>query len=499
MKRRLALNSVISLLYQICAVVIGLIIPRIVLGAFGSEINGMLNSMKQMLSIITLLDLGVGAVVQASLYKPLLEKNQDRISEIYYSAKKYFTIIAWALIVYIVILCVYYGIYKTSEQFSWVFTTTLILSLSINYFAQYYFGISNTLLLNADQRIYVVTIVNLIGLVLNAVVTVVLIRLGSSVQMVQLASSMVFLLKPLALEIYVKNKYDIKKPNVISGDVLPEKWNGLIHHVATTITASVDTVILTLTSSFQLLSIYHVYVLPLNSIRNLIEVTSTSFKSFFGNIYASGDYEKLNNEFDSYETFMHYAVTTVFSTVSVTLVPFVLVYTNVVSDVNYKDELFCVFITLAYAIYSLRVTYTNMIFAAGRFKETQQHSLVEVALNIIVSIVLVFPLGLTGVAIGTAVSSCYRLIMSVKYLGVDVINRKGTVFAKKIIVDAACVTLVYIIARLFVVDIHSFSEWLIFAFGVFICSLLITTTLFSILLKDSFDIKKIIQRIKSRG
>lgn len=499
MKRRLALNSIISLVYQVCAVVIGLIIPRLILGAFGSEINGMLNSMRQMLSVITLLDLGVGAVVQAALYKPLLNKDNERISAIYYSAKRYFNIIAWILVIYVLALCTYYGIFKTSAEYSWIFTTTLILSISINYFAQYYFGICNTLLLNADQRIYIVTIVNLLGLILNAAATIILIGLGSTVQIVQLASSVVFLIKPIILQIYVRKIYDIHKPKIISGDSLPNRWSGLAQHIATTITTSVDTVILTLASSFQLLSVYHVYVMPLNSIRNLIEITSTSFKSYFGNIYAKGDKEELIGEFDTYETAMHFVVSVVFSTVLVTLVPFALVYTNVVTDINYRDELFSILITVAYAIYSLRVTYTNIIFSAGKFRETQSYSIVEVILNVAISVILVFPLGLTGVAIGTAVSSCYRLIMSVKYLGVDVINRKGTVFAKKIIVDAACVTLVYIIARLFVVDIHSFSEWLIFAFGVFICSLLITTTLFSILLRDSFDIKKIIQRIKSRG
>lgn len=499
MKRRLALNSVVSLLYQVCAVVIGLIIPRIILGAFGSEINGMLNSMKQMLSIISLLDLGVGAVVQSSLYKPLLDKDNERISAIYYEAKKYFTIIAWALLIYVAALCTYYGVYKISVRYSWIFTTTLLLSLSINYFAQYYFGISNTLLLNADQRIYIVTIVNLVGLFLNAITIVVLINAGSSIQMVQLASSLVFLLKPIVLELYVKKKYVLKKTNSFPGNVLPEKWNGLIHHVATTITASVDSVILTIASSFQLLSIYHVYVLPLNSVRYLIDVTSTSFKSYFGNIYASDDYDTLNKEFDNYETFMHYVVTVIFSTVNITLVPFVLIYTNVVSDVNYKDELFCVFITLAYAIYSLRVTYTNMIFAAGRFKETQRHSLVEVVLNIVVSIILVYPLGLSGVALGTAISSGYRLFMSVNYLRNDILNRNRTVFFNKIFVDIVCAILIFVVSEFFDITVHSFLEWLVFAFGAFACSLLITTVLFSLFLKDSFDFKKIIQRIKSRG
>jgi Na+-driven multidrug efflux pump len=452
-----------------------------------------------MLSVITLLDLGVGAVVQAALYKPLLNNDNERISAIYYSAKRYFNIIAWILVIYVLALCTYYGIFKTSAEYSWIFTTTLILSISINYFAQYYFGICNTLLLNADQRIYIVTIVNLLGLILNAAATIILIGLGSTVQIVQLASSVVFLIKPIILQIYVRKIYDIHKPKIISGDSLPNRWSGLAQHIATTITTSVDTVILTLASSFQFLSVYHVYVMPLNSIRNLIEITSTSFKSYFGNIYAKGDKEELIREFDTYETAMHFVVSVVFSTVLVTLVPFALVYTNVVTDINYRDELFSILITVAYAIYSLRVTYTNIIFSAGKFRETQSYSIVEVILNVAISVILVFPLGLSGVAIGTAISSFYRLLMSVIYLSKDVLHRKIMYFLKKSGADCVCYIAIILISKCFYFSVNTFFDWVVYAAIVFLSSLVIAFAVFSLLLRDSFNVVKIVQRIKSKG
>ena len=100
-----------------------------------------------------------------------------------------------------------------------------------------------------------------------------------------------------------------------------------------------------------------------------MDVTSTSYKSFLGRLIVQGDRDALISEFSKYEAIMHYVISIIFSTAINLLVPFVIVYTNDAADINYKYPLFGCFITLAYAIYSLRLPYSNLIFAAGKFKE----------------------------------------------------------------------------------------------------------------------------------
>ena len=126
MKNKLRLNNVSTLLYQIISVVIGLFLPRLFLTAYGSDVNGLVSSITQMLSVITLLDFGVGAVVQSSLYKPLAQKDYNSISEIYSSAKRYFKIIAEILLVYIVILFIYFGFVKDTG-YTPIYSITLFL------------------------------------------------------------------------------------------------------------------------------------------------------------------------------------------------------------------------------------------------------------------------------------------------------------------------------------------------------------------------------------
>lgn len=493
LKRKLYLNSVVSLLYQIVAVCIGLILPRLFIVSYGSDVNGLVQSITQLLSIISLLDLGVGAVVQAALYRPLLEKDNKKISEIFFSAKKFFSMIAAGLVLYVIALCFYYSGFK-SDEFAPIFSITLIIAISISYFAQYYFGMCNTLLLNADQRIYVVTLANFIGLVLNAIITVVLIRCGFSIQLVKLAASLIYLIRPLMMACYVKKHYNLTRPNILPSNAIPNKWSGLAQHIAVVITNSVDNVLLTIFSTFAVVSVYNVYVMPLNSIRSLIDTTSTSFKSYFGNIIAKNDHRTLCNEFDKYEAFMHFVVVLIFGTIAIVLVPFVLVYTKGVTDADYNNKLFGELITIAYAAYAIRVPYTNIIFAAGKFRETQKFSVIECALNIGVSLILVFPFGMVGVAIGTVVSSGYRAVASAIYLQKHILKRKSSTFIKHLTVDVICVTFIALIGNAIKFQMSTLLQWFLGSCVYFIVNTVVCALLFGLAYGKRLNLMRVFKR-----
>ena len=103
-KKRLILNTITSLLLQLTTIICGFVLPRLILNHFGSNVNGLVNSITQFLQIISFLELGVGAVVQSSLYKPLADKDNNQISSIIVSANKFFRKIAIILTVYILVL-----------------------------------------------------------------------------------------------------------------------------------------------------------------------------------------------------------------------------------------------------------------------------------------------------------------------------------------------------------------------------------------------------------
>ena len=192
-KKKLILNSVTSLLTQLMTIICGLIIPRLIISAYGSQVNGLVSSITQFLSVISLLDLGVGAVVQTALYRPLAEKDDLQISKIVVSSDRFFRRIAKILLLYVGLLMVIYP-HISNSTFNGLYISSLIVIVAISSFVQYYWGVTNQILLNADQRIYVQTGLQCIVLVLNAILCYILIKIGASIQLVKLASAVVIII-----------------------------------------------------------------------------------------------------------------------------------------------------------------------------------------------------------------------------------------------------------------------------------------------------------------
>ena len=204
-KTKLLYNTLSSLLYQIITIICGFILPRIILQYYGSEVNGLVNSITQFLQVIAFLDLGVGAVVQTALYKPLADKDCDQISKIYKSASKFFKNIARILIVYMIILIIFYPI-VVNKSFDFYYTATLIIAMGISYFAQYYFGVVNRLLLIADQNGYIQYNIQIVTLIINTIACIILIKMNVSIQIVKLTTSIIYLARPLLFKYYVEIK-----------------------------------------------------------------------------------------------------------------------------------------------------------------------------------------------------------------------------------------------------------------------------------------------------
>lgn len=62
-------------------VICGIILPKLYMKYFGSELNGLVTSITQFLGFITLLEAGVGNVVQSSLYRPLAQKMMQKLAK----------------------------------------------------------------------------------------------------------------------------------------------------------------------------------------------------------------------------------------------------------------------------------------------------------------------------------------------------------------------------------------------------------------------------------
>lgn len=488
-------NTISSLVFQIVTIVCGFILPRMILSAFGSNVNGLVNSITQFLGIISFLELGVGAVVQSALYKPLAEKRQDDVSKIIASANKFFHRIAQILLVYVMALVVIYPLFVRKSYGFW-YTATLIVVISISSFAQYYFGIVNRLLLTADQRGYIQYTAQTVAVIGNTGACYVLIAVGCNIQTVKLATSLIYLLQPFSIYLYVRSHYKVNTKIHYEKEPIPQKWNGIAQHVAAVVLDGTDTVVLTMFATLSDVSIYSVYYLVVKGVKQLFMSMTNGITSLIGELWAKQELSELRSVFGWTEWVIHTGTTFVFGVTAILIIPFVKVYTLGIHDADYVQPLFAVLIVAANAAHCLRLPYNIMILAAGHYKQTQNNYIVAAVLNIVISILAVKSWGLIGVAIGTFIAMVYQTIWMAWYDSNNLIAWPLKNVARQIAVDVMSVLICSLATLPFRMSSVSYLNWVINAVAVSVIWFLIMAVINLLLYRDK--VERLVQMFKKR-
>lgn len=493
----LAKNTVASLAFQITNIVCGFVLPRLILKQYGSNVNGLVNSITQFLGIIGFLEMGVGVVVQSSLYKPLAEKNDKGISEIIASAQKFFSRLALILCVYVVVLVAVYPIISKDNGFGWTYTVLLILAMSISFFSQFYFGVVDRLLLTADQRGYIQYNAQTVTLILNTLACAVLIKLGSSIHIVKLTTSCIYLLRPLYLRLYVNRRYSIDRKIKYSGEPIKQKWNGVAQHVASVVLDSTDTIVLTVFSTLSNVSIYSVYHLVIYGVKQLFVSMTNGIQSLLGELWARNDSDRVNSVFGWSEWAIHTGTVLVFGCTGVLILPFVSVYTAGINDAPYLQSTFAILITLAHACHCLRLPYNIMILACGHYKQTQNNYIIAAIMNLLISIATVRLWGLIGVAIGTLAAMLYQTIWMAIYCSDRLLGRSKKVFTKQFCVDAiTCIVGICSTHWINMIEV-SYKAWLLLAIETACIWLIVVAVINFIFYRDKM--KQLVSKILKRA
>ena len=440
---------------------------------FGTEINGLVNSITQFLGLISFLELGVGAVVQSSLYKPLADKDEDSVSKIIASADKFFKKLGFILFIYVIILVIFYPIF-VNQNFGFFYVAFLVVVLSISSFAQYLFGIVNRLLLTADQKGYIQYTVQTIAVILNTFACFVLIYLGCGIHIVKLVTSLIYLMQPSLVYLYVKNHYRINKKIKYTVEPIKQKWNGIAQHVAAVILDSTDIVVLSTFATLTDVSIYSVYFFVVKGVKQLFLSMTNGITSLIGELWAKQELENLKNLFGWIEWIIHTGTTYVFGVTAILIVPFVQVYTNGVNDANYIQPLFGTLIVLANAGHCLRLPYNIMILAGGHYKQTQGNYIIAALLNIVISVLAVKSFGLIGVTFGTLTAMLYQTVWMAYYDSNNFIKWPFKNFIKQFMVDIVSFLMMYFATKIFVLYTVSYVGWILLAVEVSLVGLVIT-------------------------
>lgn len=437
MKNKVTLLNMISgVVLQFFTLVSGFILPKIILTCFGSEVNGLVSSLNQFLSYITLVEGGITGVIVANLYKPIVEQDNNKISSILVTADRFYKKIGALFIAYSVILSIIYPLhFKTEFTFSYVCSLTLILSLTL--LIQYMYSLTLRTLLNADKKGYVVNFTQTLIVIFNVLFALISVFIYPSIHVLKLISGSLFLLQPLIFNRYVKKNYKIDWKVEPDNSLIKSRWNGFAINLAAFIHNSTDVTVLTFLANLKTVSIYSVYSLVSSGIKQMINACLSGIAHTVGQAYAKKNWKELNQKLDIYEYIVLILVFFLFIVTALLITPFVQLYTKDIVDTDYNQPLFGFLLVLAEALYLIKLPHLNLAYSANKFKEITVPAYIEAMLNIMISVALVKWIGLIGVTIGTIVGMTYRMVFHVYYTSKIVPGRAQCIFYRKLFLFAA--------------------------------------------------------------
>ena len=145
-----------GVLSQIVTLVLGIVIPKLVIVSYGSEVNGLLSSVRQVFVYIALLEAGIGTASLQALYRPVATGNREQTSAIMSATDHYYKKTGTLYGIAVVIFAIVYPLFVSTEIDPLIVVAVILLqgaSGVINYFFQGKY----TILLRVDGKSYITT------------------------------------------------------------------------------------------------------------------------------------------------------------------------------------------------------------------------------------------------------------------------------------------------------------------------------------------------------
>ena len=416
--------------YQLTAMVMGFITPRLMILYYGSEVNGLIVSVTEFLTYFKMVESGLAAAAYAALYGPLAKRDYPAISGIVSAARQFYNTAGWVFMAITVAFSVIYPMFVpvmdiNSIQMSNLSVMLLILAMGVSGTLEFFTMSRFRVILTADQRTYVVSLASMASLLLSTMVLCVLPILGVDVIIVRLAASLTILLRSVLLTRYVNRHYAevdaFAKP---SKGALGQKWDALYVELTNVFQQGAGVVLGTIiTREPGVLSVYGVYHMVTVGLWGVLKMATTGIYSIFGNMLVSDDKPRFQRAFIDFECLYHMAVSILFGVAAVLIVPFVNLYTHGIDDANYNVPVLGLLIIFEALTTHCKIPLNQMIHASGRFSDVRRHCYIHVGITIVLGAALGFallPMGpeasLCGIVIGVSIGNLVRTGLQLSFV-----------------------------------------------------------------------------------
>lgn len=400
-------NISISLLSQIVIVLLGFISRKVFLDNLGSEYLGINGLMTNVLSMLGLVESGIGVSIVYNLYKPLAEKDENKIISLIQLYKKTYVILA--LIVMGLSIVIYPVMLKiTKSNISYQYITIIYFIFVFKNILSYLYA-HKWSLINADQKGYVLARVNIIFTILTLGIRIIILNITQSYVLYLLIEIIVIMIQNLfnshvvdKYYPYIKVKYKIEVDIETKNNIVQNVKALFLHNIGGYCVNGTDNILISIFINLKTVGLYSNYTMIIGQLGNLVSPILGGINASVGNLIATESKDK------SYEVFkVIYLVNFwIYSFCVIFLFNLLEPFINWWIGTGFlMDKLTFMVILVNFYITGMRISISTFKNKAGIFVQDKYMPLIEAVINLGASIVLVKYFGISGIFLGTTIST----------------------------------------------------------------------------------------------
>ena len=416
-------NLITSITVQFVNMMVGLLLPRLIIQNYGSVLNGLVSSSTQIVSYLSLVEMGLYSASIVAFYGPIAVKNENDQTGVFRAVSDYYKRISLLFFVGTILVSVFYPFF-IKDDISVVTICSMVISVGMVNVVTYLCLGKYKAFLQANNQLYIVNTVHIVGYLIYCALSVCAIALGYSIICTRISLVLSLLIEFFFLRIYCKKKYAyLLKKITPKRDAIKQRKDILVHQVSSLVLNSTDVVLLTiLGKSLSLVSVYSMYNMVANIALGLSNGIMSSETASFGQLLALDSRDILKDKVFKFELWYDICIFTIHVSMAVLITPFVRIYTKGITDVNYDQYIIGMLFSLCGICKVLRLPYSEMIHAKGHYKQTNPQQYISTTINIILTIILIPFLGIVGALIGTFVSEVTSSILLMYYCYKNIIQ-----------------------------------------------------------------------------
>lgn len=401
-------NILFGYVGQLATALMSFVLRTIFIRNLSEQLLGINSLYTNILSILSMAELGIGTALNYSLYRPVAEHDTEKIKSYMQMYRKAYGVIAMVVagIGLSIAPFLKYLVKKpgaiTVRQMTLYYFIFLFNTVS-TYFVAYKYS-----LCNAEQKNYIQTNINTVTKLIVTGLQIAAVVLTKNFLLYLVTDAAVQLVQKIFVSFYLNRLYPYLRDRNIrpltkqeSGEVWTKTKALVLHKVGDVARLQTDSLLISSFIAVAVSGYVDNYNMVINAVSNFVNIIFNSVISGFGNLIATESREYQYRMFRVYRFFASWVYGFAVTGFFILLTPLIRLWLG--------DSWVLPFSAVSLILVDLyfkgdRIVLSNFKTAAGVFEQDKYLALIQGAVNLVLSIVLVRRIGLAGIYVGTVVS-----------------------------------------------------------------------------------------------